>query len=145
MKDLTRDNIFYTASILEYVARATKNKRADIAKKVGEDGIREIYEFADVSHCLPFAQVSAELIKKHGIEEGAYFPESSVDRPPSPTAIGKVYARLVEDAQSDPDEYPAELFRVLTSLISEWLTNYKSAFFYSPRDYIFYSYRDLIK
>ncbi len=143
MSSTAKNDIFYTATVLEYIARKTKNRRADIAEMIGVDGIRQIYEFADVNHCLPLAQVSDELVKEHRIVEGDYSPESLVNKPPSYTAIGKVYARLVEDAQEDSQEYPKELFLVFKSKIAEWMTNYKSAFFYSPRDYIFHSYQEI--
>lgn len=138
-----QNNIYYTATLLEYVARQTKNKRDVIAELVGEKGVRDIYNFAGVSHCLPMAQVADEVVQDYNIPEGEFSPEAAATRVPSATDIGKVYMRLVEDAQPNPQKYPEELFAILKSKISEWMVEYQSAFFYSPRDYVLDSYRSL--
>ena len=139
-----QNDIYYTASILEYVARKTKNRRAVIAEALGIDGIAGIYQFADVNHCLPFEQVADELIETYHIPRGDYDPERYfLDRetqPPAATRIGKSYANLTCDVQSDPQKYPETLYEILRSRVSEWMTDYYSAFYYSPRDYIFYRY-----
>ena len=141
MKD-PKNDIFYTASLLEFLARKTKKRRADIARKLGTDGIASIYQYAEVNHCLSFEQVADELIEAYHMTEGVYFPEAIFQEtdstPPPPTQIGKSYANLVCDIQSDPEQYPASLYDVLCSKISEWMTDYRSAFYYSPRDYILY-------
>lgn len=141
MKD-HRNDIYYTASLLEFLARRTKNRRSDLARKLGKSGIDSIYQYAEVNHCLPFEQVADELIETYHISEGTYFPEAIFQETgstsPSPTQIGKSYANLVCDIQADPEQYPATLYDVLCSKISEWMTDYRSAFYYSPRDYILY-------
>lgn len=141
MKD-TRNDIYYTASLLEFLARRTKNRRADIAEVLGIDGIASIYQYADVNHCLPFEQVADELIEAYHIPQGNYFPEALFQKtnatPPKHTQIGKAYANLVCDIQPDPKQYPSTLYDIFRSKISEWMTDYRSAFYYSPRDYILY-------
>ncbi len=137
-----KNDIYYTASLLEFLARRTKNRRSDLARKLGKSGIDSIYQYADVNHCLPFEQVADELIETYHISEGTYFPEAIFQETgstsPSPTQIGKSYANLVCDIQANPEQYPATLYDVLCSRISEWMTDYRSAFYYSPRDYILY-------
>lgn len=137
-----RNDIYYTASLLEYVARRTKNRRSDIARFLGKEGIAFIDRYADINHCLPFEQVSDELIETYRISEGTYYPEALFQNeestPPKHTQIGKAYANLVCDIQPDPEQYPSALYDVLCSRISEWMTDYRSAFYYSPRDYILY-------
>lgn len=138
----TRNDIYYTASLLEYLARKTGNRREDLARHLGVEGIAAIYRFADVNHCLPFDQVAEELIQAHQIPSGSFFPEARLQaegRPlPRPTQIGKSYANLVCDIQQDPALYPQALYDILCSKISTWMTEYYSAFYYSPRDYIRY-------
>ena len=124
MKD-PRNDIYYTASLLEYLARETKNRRSVIAQILGITGIASIYTYADMHHCLPFEQVAA-LFK------------ATDSTPPKHTRIGKAYANLVCDIQPDPEQYPASLYDICCSKISEWMTDYRSAFYYSPRDYILY-------
>ena len=74
---------------------------------------------------------------------GDYSPESTASKVPSASDIGKVYMRLVEDAQPDPTKYAEELYCILKSKISEWMTVYHSAFYYSPRDYVLQSYLEM--
>ena len=142
MTELQND-LFYTATILEYTARATKNRRAVVASCLGVQGIQTILAHAEVNHCLPFSQVAEELIQDYGIPTGSFTPEDCADKIPSASEIGKVYMRLVEDAQPDAQKYSEELAGVFRSKISEWMTEYESAFYYSPRDYILDCYREI--
>ena len=102
-----------------------------------------IFAHAEVNHCLPFSQVAEELIQDYSIPTGTFAPEDCAERIPSACEIGKVYMRLVEDAQSDFRKYPEELAAVFHSKISEWMTEYESAFYYSPRDYVLDCYREV--
>ncbi len=140
-----KDDIFYTASILEYLARKTQNRIADIAKKVGLEGIRACYQFADVNHCLSFDQVSGEIAKDYGVLPGSFERSEPDGRIPSYTAIGKNYAAIVTRVQTNADMYPEELYRVLTSRISEWMEDYRSAFYYSTWDAQAGEYKELLQ
>lgn len=137
-----KNDIYYTASLLEYLARKTRNRRDDLARYLGVEGIAAVYRFAEVNHCLPFEQVAEELIRLHHIPGGSYYPEALFQeegrQAPRPTQIGKSYANLVCDIQQDPEQYPQALYDILCSKISTWMTEYHSAFYYSPRDYIRY-------
>lgn len=144
-----RNDIYYTASLLEFLARQTKNERSYIARTLGEAGIDSIYQYADINHCLPFEQVADEIIEAYQISEGHFDPEAYLRNTdavlPKYTQIGKSYANLVCDIQPDPKEYPSALYDILCSKISEWMTDYRSAFYYSPRDYILYRWELLQK
>ena len=136
-----KDDIYYTACLLEYIARHTMNWRKDIANYIGVEGIRTIFRLAEVDHCLSFEQVCDELVEFHEIPNGNFAPEKEVEKPPSFLGIGRNYARLVWDIQPDETKYPDALYEIFCSKVSEWMCNYKSAFFYSPRDYILYAYQ----
>ena len=128
-----RNDIYYTASLLEFLARQTKNERSYIAKTLGEEGINSIYQYADIHHCLTFEQVADELIEVYQISEGQYDPEAFLRDTdavlPKHTQIGKSYANLVCDIQPDSEKYPMALYEIFCSKISEWMTDYRSAFF----------------
>ena len=110
----SKNDIYYVAALIEFVARQTKNRRSDIARCLGVEGIREQYRFADVSHCLSFEQVSDETIEEYHIETGDFCPEDE-EQAPSFLAIGRSYADLVENAQPDTSLYPEELYKILTA------------------------------
>lgn len=138
-----KNDLYYTAALLEYTARKTKNARKYIAETVGVNGIAWIYRFADVSHCLTFEETSDELISRYGIKDGNFCPEEQVENPPRFLAIGKNYARIVFQEESDPKKYPETLYHVLCSKVSEWMSNYHSAFFYSTPEYQWLRYKEV--
>lgn len=129
------DNIYFAATVIEIAARETKNTRRYVAEKLGVDGISQIYQFAEVSHCLSIEQNCDELIRDFGLTPGTFNPEAKVSNPPSPFNIAQNYAWMVEDLQPDPDKYPETLYEILVSKISDWMTLYDNAFYYSPTDY----------
>lgn len=139
----SQNAIFYTAALLEYTARKTQNTRAYIATQIGLAGIKEIFDFADVSHCLSFEETSDELIEKYHVAQGDFAPEKEVASPPDFLSIGQNYANIVTDCESEPEQYPDVLLSVLCSKISTWMTLYDNAFFYSPRDYQAMEYKAL--
>jgi len=145
MRDPFVDNIFFTATLIELVARKTQNTRRYVAEKLGMDGIAKVYQFADVNHCLSMDQNCDELIRTYGLMPGTFAPEKDAETVPSPFAIGQNYAWMVQDLQPDPNKYPETLYNILTSKISEWMTFYDNAFYYSPVDYLVGAYKALQK
>ena len=133
-----KDDIYFTATLLEFAARMTNHRISDIAKLVGTEGIEVIYRFANVSHCLSFEENCDELIEKYGIQDGAFNVMDT--KPEGITAprflsIGRSYADLVAELEQDPKKYPETLHTLLTSELSSRMENYHSALFYSPMDY----------
>ena len=62
MTEKQMNDIFYVCSLIEYIARKTKNHRQDVIRCFSKKDIeRQIYD-AEVNHCLSFEQVSEELI-----------------------------------------------------------------------------------
>ena len=140
------DDIYYTASLLEFLARSTHNRISDVAQALGIDGISWIYEFANVNHCLSFEQVSDEMAERYHLKNGTFDALASKPegiREPSFLSIGRSYSDLVVDVEKDPAKYPEALYKILNSPISKEMSNYRSAFFCSPRDYLYYAYQDL--
>ena len=49
-RETARDNdLFFTCSLIDYIARKTKNKRADVVNTLGVERIRKIY---DLEMCI---------------------------------------------------------------------------------------------
>ena len=40
--------LFFVCGLIDYIARKTKNKRADIVNWLGKDRLQKIYDLADV-------------------------------------------------------------------------------------------------
>ena len=60
------DNLFYTCSLIEYIARVTKNSRKDLISYLKPD-IKRIYSHADVFHCEPIEKVADDFIQRNHI------------------------------------------------------------------------------
>lgn len=136
-----KNDLFYVASLIEYIGRATSNRRGDVVKCVGIDGMRRLFENACVNHCLSFKQVSDETIEEHSISNGTFLMVTTTGfKIPSHTEIGRVYARLVEDLESDPERYPERLYEVFQSEISNAISDFSTSFYFAPRGEIKYYY-----
>ncbi|MCD8156549.1 MAG: hypothetical protein LUD53_03720, partial [Clostridiales bacterium] len=95
-EDKKSNDLFYTCSLIDYIARKTKNRRADVVDALGKDTISRIYDLADVYHSDNIDQVSDDLIKAAGITCGTFDNVANARYAvPSHWDIGKVYKRLI--------------------------------------------------
>ena len=63
-------SLFYACSLVEFMGRATKNRRSDLIAKLGKD-INRIYSHADVFHCEPIEKVADDFIERNSISQGS--------------------------------------------------------------------------
>ena len=138
------NNLFFTCSLIEFMGRQRKLRRADVVSGLGNEAINRIYNYADVFHCEPIAKVADETIARSGMGIGDFDNVATCRYAvPSYWDIGKVYARLIEDVlPEDATEPIGTLNEVYGSWISDSISNYNSDFFYQPRDYIRECYRE---
>ena len=106
------DDIYYTASIIEYTARRTRNAKSAIVSAMGVEAFHQFVDLADVNHCLSFLQVSDEIIEQYGITQGTC-EVLPLHAEPSYLKIGAVYAKRVVDTESDPIKYWSRLYALL--------------------------------
>ena len=102
-RESKKDNdLFYTCSLIDYIARKTKNTRADVANKLGKQRIDKIYDLADIYHCDNIDRVSDDFIEEAGIKEGDFDNVGDCKYSiPSHWDIGKVYKRLIKMVAAD--------------------------------------------
>lgn len=135
------NNLFFTCSLLEYIARKTKNTKKYIAQKIGHDNIKKIYELAEVYHSENIEKVSDEFIDLCEIENGNYdIIAKAKYRVPTYFEIGRVYKRLIVMINNNKDKYIETLEEVMKSCIIEKIDNYNSSMFYENSDYIYQCY-----
>ena len=116
--------LFFTCSLIEQLGRILHRKRGDIAADLGKNGVRIIYEHADVLHCEPIAKVADDAIGEFDLTAGDYDNVSeSCYAVPDVWTMGKVYARLIEDVSGE-DDVVETLLAVYTSWIDERLSDY---------------------
>ena len=93
-----KDNdLFFTCSLIDYIARKTKNTRTDVVNKLGKKRLQKIYDLADVYHCDNIDRVSDDFIEDAEIINGTFDNVGECRYAiPSHWDIGKVYKRLIK-------------------------------------------------
>lgn len=142
MCEQDRNDLFFTCSLIEQLGRDLHAKRGEVARTLGLDGVRLIFDHADVFHCEPIIKVSDDIQREFSLVPGDFDNvQNAKFAVPSVWTIGKVYARLIEDVCGEND-VAETILAVYTSWINEALSNYNTAFYYQPRDYIAECYRE---
>ncbi len=127
-----KNDLFYVCSLIEYIARTTKNTKENIEK---------MYELAQIYHCENIDKVANVFIQKCNILQGNYDIISTTnDSIPTYFDIGKVYARLIVMINDNEKEYIQTLMEVLTSWIIYKIDNYNSSMYYENLGYIYQCY-----
>lgn len=135
------NDLYYTASLIEYVGRKTRNRRGIIVKAIDIEGIQLLLDTAPENHCLSFEQVSDELIEDYEIQSGNFNSvEACRFEVPSATRIGKVYARLIESLSESEEQYAEKMYEVFTSDLPDAISDFNSSLFFAPADEIAYYY-----
>lgn len=142
MTDKEKNDLFYVCSLIEYIARATKNKRGAVVEALGEPGIKKQLYDAEVNHCLSFEQVCDEIVSAYRIEPGNFDTIANCKYAvPDFMDIGKLYCIMVEDC-AKPGEEAAELFRIFSSFISDEISDFNTDLYYQNPNYLECSYRE---
>ena len=68
----SKNDVFYTCSLIEYIGRVTKNHRKDVVSALGTNGVKAILDSADVFHCQSFEQSADEICELFPVPEGTY-------------------------------------------------------------------------
>lgn len=144
-RESKQDNdLFFTCSLIEYIARKTKNIRAEVVNKLGKVRISKIYDLADVYHCENIDKVSDEFIEDADIVPGKFDNVADCGYSvPSYWDIGKVYKRLIKMVAADEKiEIIDALIEVYNSFISPKIDDYNSSVYYENPNYIFECYKE---
>lgn len=143
-EDQKDNDLFFTCSLIDYIARKTKNTRSDVVTKLGKERLEKIYDLADVYHCDNIERVSDDFIREAQIGNGTYDNVGECKYAiPSHWDIGKVYKRLIKQvAQSENIGTIDALMKVYHSFISSKIDDYNSSVYYENPSYIFESYRE---
>ena len=135
------NDLFFTCSLIEYIARKTKNTKKHIIEKLGKENVNKIYINAEVYHCENIEKVADEFIEENNINTGTYdhIADCKYDVP-TYWDVGKVYKRLIVMLSPNEEDYVEHLIEVLSSWIIEKIDNYNSSMYYENPDYIYQCY-----
>lgn len=131
-EDKKSNDLFFTCSLIDYIARKTRNKRSDVVNKLGRKNIEKIYDLADVYHSGNIDRVSEDFIEAAGIQEGTFDNVAAAKYAvPSHWDIGKVYKRLILGiAREKRIGVVDALFEAYNSFVSGKIDDYNSSFYY---------------
>lgn len=142
MAEKNNSALFYTCSLIEYIGRARKQKRAAVVDFLGKSTLERIYDYADVFHCEPIEKVAAEFIAECGISEGDFDNVAECRyRIPDYWDIGEVCERLIEDCYEEADILTG-MWEVYHSWIDDEISDYNTDFYYQSREYLAACYRE---
>lgn len=140
MTEKQKDDIYYVCSLIEYIARKTKNHRQDVIRYFSKQDIERQLRLAEVNHCLSFEQVSDELIQDFHIADGSFDTVAECRYTiPSATSIGMLYQELVLSTMKAEDAAQG-ILDVFSSFITDEISNFNSNVYYSNPDYLRCSY-----
>lgn len=143
-EDKKSNDLFLTCSLIDYIARKTKNRRCDIVDALGRESIEKIYDLADVYHSDNIEAVSDDFIEMSGIQEGNFDNVSAAKYAvPSHWDIGKVYKRLILGISKE-QQLPVvdALFAAYHSFVSGKIDDYNSSFYYDAPQNILNAFLD---
>lgn len=142
-EDKKQNDLFFVCSLIDYIARQTKNERKVVVNTLGKDELEHLYDLADVYHSENIDKITHELINKHSIETECFDNVAACQyRIPTHWDMGKVYHRLIADI-CNTDNKPAidVLIEVYNSWISDSIDNYNSSMYYENPSYLLASYK----
>ena len=137
------NDIFFVCSLIEHIARQTRNHRTVVVNALGRDKLQHIFNLADIYHSENIDKVSSELINACSIETGHYDNVAKTNYTvPTIWDIGKVYKRLILDIANyrNTSDTIGVLIEVYNSWISRKIEDFNSSMYYENPDYIFQSY-----
>jgi hypothetical protein len=141
-EDKKSNDLFFTCSLIAYIARKTKNKPVDVVNKLGKKTLEKIYDLADVYHSDNIDRVSDDFISEKDIKQGNFDNVADCEYSvPTHCDIGKVYKRLILGAAKEKNEDIIQtLIDVYNSKVSELIENYNSSFYYDNPQSILATY-----
>ena len=140
MTEKQKNDILYVCSLIETIARKTKNHRQDVIRHFTKAGIERQLRLAEVNHGLSFEQVSDELIADLNIPDGDFDTAAECRYTvPSATSIGMLYQGLVLSTMKDEDAAQA-ILDVFSSFITDEISDFNSNVYYTNPDYLRCSY-----
>lgn len=129
------NDIYFVCYMIERIARKLHQHNRYVVERMGKNGLYRQLSLASTTHCLNPLQVEDEWIEEYHMEKGTFditnINLSYTDKVPSPTQMGKVYARLIQSV-SNPDNLLQVFRQVYNSPVSDTIDNYNCSAYYEP-------------
>lgn len=143
-EDKKENDLFFTCSLIDYIARKTKNERSATVDSLGRASIEKIYNLADIYHSDNIETVSDDFIEKSHMADGTFDNVSAAKYAiPSYWDIGKVYKRLILGIAKEKELSVIDaLFAAYHSFVSDKIDDYNSSFYYEAPQNILNAFLD---
>lgn len=143
-EDKKSNDLFFTCSLIDYIARKTKNKRSTVVNTLGSKRISKIYELADIYHSDNIERVSDDFITEANIQTGDFDNvQLAKYAVPSYWDIGKVYKRLILGIAKEKNiDIIDALMEGYNSFVSDKIDDYNSSFYYDAPQNILNAFID---
>lgn len=129
---MNKENLFYLCSIIEAISQKKQLHKNKVVDYIGDEGIKHIYDYADVFHCQPLEQSVDEISEIYHIPKGKDFSKGEmIDIWDS----GEIYARLLIDI-SDSNNWINNIKEIYNSFICQYIDDINLPIYWQPRSYI---------
>lgn len=129
------NDLYFVCYMIERVARRLKQRNKYVVAQLGKEGLYHELSVAQTSHCFNPLQVESDWIEEYSMEEGNFNITNVnpiyTEKIPSPTQMGKVYARLIESVNYS-DDLLTSIMYVYNDAICEVIDNYETSAYYEP-------------
>lgn len=140
MTEKEKNDYFYVCSLIEFIARQTKNRRGIITGMLGRRGVEKLLHDAEVNHCLSFEQVGDEVLEQYKIPDGDFDTITECKYTiPGFQDIGRLYSIMIEDC-AEPGKEIDELLKIFSSFISDKISDFQTDVYYQNPSYLECSY-----
>lgn len=130
------NDLYFICYMIERVARKLHQKNQYVVNAIGKEELYHLISVANVLHCENPLQVESDWISNYHLEEGnvdiTKVDESLVEKIPSATQMGKVYARLIRDTSAREENYVDGILRIYNHSLCEIIDNYNCSAYYEP-------------
>lgn len=142
-EDKKQNDLFFVCSLIDYIARQTKNERKIVVNALGKEELEHLYDLADVYHSENIDKITHELINDYHISMGTFDNVATCQyRVPTHWDMGKVYHRLIVDICETEGKLAIDaLIEVYNSWISDSIDDYNSSMYYENPSYLLASYK----
>lgn len=132
-EQITFNDLYFVCYMIERVARRIHQRNRYVVAKLGSKGLLHELSIAETNHCLNPTQVEDEWIMTYGMVPGDFYitdvDARFTDKVPSPTQMGKVYARLISSVDTE-DNLPEAIAAVYSSPICDKIDDYNTSAYY---------------
>ena len=129
------NDLYFVCYMIERVARRLHQRNRYVVESIGNDGLLHELSVAETNHCLNPEQVENDWIATYSLTQGNFditeVDSRFTDKVPSPTQMGKVYARLISSIDTE-DNLPEAIKSVYSSPVSDTIDNYNTGAYYEP-------------